>query len=276
MTDFQQPPASQRPLILPARIPNGALQGLVAGRNPLKEHYDGFFERCAFLAECQAKMNGSSGVAELEESLCQVIDYANDSEKLRQAILVTADNHGVGQVPPDTRRSVYERTEVMKTNYRDLQPLQKYGDARAYDEFKRRVFDIQNPDEEYPGSKSFFRTAARDQEARGDDDDDDGDLEMTYRSKRNLKCPITMMTFREPVRSKVCVHVFSRDAVMEMLRRNDGEIECPVAGCDKFLTQQDLQRDRVTERRVRDEEEEEGNEGEELSSAAGDDVLDIL
>lgn len=264
--------STQSQLQLPAPI-NGsnlsALRNLTATTDTLSNHFTTCFEHLIHLAECQATYNESSTVPELELALRELIDVQNDSESLRRAVANVAQEHANFQVPADTAKSILERTEVAKVQYRDLTDAAKYSRNKQFDEFKRRVFAIEHKDEDYPGAESFFKTRNGDEEE---------ELEMTYSTKRSLKCPITMMTFQNPVRSKVCVHVFSKEAIMEMINRNHGMVKCPVAGCPQTIMAASLERDRVTERRVRDEaDEESANEGEELSSDAdNEDVLDIL
>ena len=241
-------------LSLPAPITghlNVEWQGLVS-RNPLQSHIEAFYERATFVAECQVLYQESESVDALESALREVIDAQHDARIIKESM--QGDVHTIHAV-----------AEGRKRDYRDLADVDRYGESPPYEEFKRRVFGLQFPEEDYPGTTSFFRHGGG------------GGEELTYRIKRTLKCPITMTLFQHPVRSKVCVHVFSRDAVMEMIQRNRGAIDCPVAGCDHVLTKDTLERDRVMERRVREQEEEEERNGEVLSSENGEeDVLDIL
>ena len=57
--------------------------------------------------------------------------------------------------------------------------------------------------------------------------------------------------FVEPVKSVKCSHVFSKAAILELLKaQRGGEIECPQAHCPQYLRLQDLQTDRQMERLV--------------------------
>eukprot|EP00467_Chlorarachnion_reptans_P009702 CAMPEP_0114520210 /NCGR_PEP_ID=MMETSP0109-20121206/19443_1 /TAXON_ID=29199 /ORGANISM="Chlorarachnion reptans, Strain CCCM449" /LENGTH=239 /DNA_ID=CAMNT_0001701057 /DNA_START=188 /DNA_END=907 /DNA_ORIENTATION=- len=69
-------------------------------------------------------------------------------------------------------------------------------------------------------------------------------------AKTDLKCPITKTILENPVRSTQCVHVFSRDAIYEMLKRKRS-IKCPVAGCNQTISKSSLQRAHDTERELR-------------------------
>jgi hypothetical protein len=120
------------------------------------------------------------------------------------------------------------------------------------------------------------------------DDDDDDDVAINS-ERISLKCPITLLRFKDPVTSTKCPHSFERQAIEDMIRngtaparggrRNQHHInrsvQCPV--CSVLLTMQDLRADPVLVRRVRranemdarddddddDEDEEEGDEDDE-------------
>jgi len=47
-------------------------------------------------------------------------------------------------------------------------------------------------------------------------------------SDKNIKCPLAFVTMEDPVRSKNCKHSFSRDAIVNHLRKSK---RCPVPGC---------------------------------------------
>ena len=104
---------------------------------------------------------------------------------------------------------------------------------------------------------------------------------MSYQGKRSMKCPITLMLFVEPVKSTRCPHVFTKTAITEMIQRSKGRkaVQCPVAGCDKILSADDLVPDKVMERRLEregDSGDENAMEGEALSEdEAQNDVLRI-
>lgn len=53
------------------------------------------------------------------------------------------------------------------------------------------------------------------------------------------KCPITLVRLVNPMRSKVCNHYYSQDAINQILQRKK-TIKCPAFGCGSKLTQKDL------------------------------------
>mmetsp|Transcript_4103 Transcript_4103/g.6466 ORF Transcript_4103/g.6466 Transcript_4103/m.6466 type:complete len:245 (+) Transcript_4103:70-804(+) len=61
-----------------------------------------------------------------------------------------------------------------------------------------------------------------------ENEDDDFAVLPTDNNASNLKCPLTMVLFEDPVTSKVCKHTFSRQAIMQHLRFSS---LCPVSGC---------------------------------------------
>lgn len=60
-----------------------------------------------------------------------------------------------------------------------------------------------------------------------------------------------MRIIDEPYTARVCNHSFSK-AVIEMVkdRRNNGQIECPVAGCNKYIKMADLFLDKRLKKRI--------------------------
>ncbi|KAL1861232.1 hypothetical protein Plec18170_001747 [Paecilomyces lecythidis] len=96
------------------------------------------------------------------------------------------------------------------------------------------------------------------------------------RERISLKCPLTLLTFKDPVTSTKCPHSFERQAIEDMLAHSsttepvpsrDGSrprrvrsVKCPV--CSVSLTLQDLRPDAVLLRRVRRAEREAESEDE--------------
>lgn len=93
-----------------------------------------------------------------------------------------------------------------------------------------------------------------------------------------MKCPLTLLPFRDPVTSTKCPHSFEREAIHDMIARSNFQIppppnrggrriravKCPV--CSIPLTAEDLRSDPVLLRKVR--------RAEELSAREEEDQLD--
>ena len=57
------------------------------------------------------------------------------------------------------------------------------------------------------------------------------------------KCPITSMDMEDPVRNKICGHVYSRAGIEHMMR-GKGFCKCPIAGCNNYkVTPDQLEKD---------------------------------
>lgn len=54
---------------------------------------------------------------------------------------------------------------------------------------------------------------------------------------------------REPYTSKVCGHSFSSD-IVEHLKRQFGQVECPVTGCKSYVRMSDLYKDKKLARKI--------------------------
>lgn len=96
------------------------------------------------------------------------------------------------------------------------------------------------------------------------------------RERISLKCPLTLLPFREPVTSIKCPHSFEREAISNMIARSTSQlvpdasgrgshraraIKCPV--CSNLLCANDLRPDPALARRVRRAEEQLAREAEE-------------
>lgn len=97
----------------------------------------------------------------------------------------------------------------------------------------------------------------------------DDELEvMEGASTVNLKCPITAMLLQEPVKNKVCHHVYSKHAIHQYLQRNR---KCPCVGCGNTnVTMSQLEDDLETVRLVRREEIREEGERKRMTQNAMD------
>jgi SUMO ligase MMS21 Smc5/6 complex component len=111
------------------------------------------------------------------------------------------------------------------------------------------------------------------------DDDSDEELEVLRNpaGTQSLKCPITAMLYEEPLRNKVCGHVYSKAGIMQMLRSH--QPKCPVVGCrNGAVTMSQLEEDVETEMKVKRQRRREETERQQRASQAiydsdDDDVL---
>ncbi|KAI5781201.1 zinc-finger of the MIZ type in Nse subunit-domain-containing protein [Geopyxis carbonaria] len=154
----------------------------------------------------------------------------------------------------------------------------KYGQVHEYIEFRRTLWDAQNPNTPMPNQRTWFASGP---DADGDDNSgsDSDELEVAQ-EKQSFKCPLTLRDFEEPVKSTLCPHIFEKSAIFGMFRRGNQGVECPMPGCNKLLTKESMKVDtyilkkmqrtrkleeaarRREEAEMEDEEEEEEEEGE--------------
>lgn len=84
--------------------------------------------------------------------------------------------------------------------------------------------------------------------------DADSDLEvMADQGHETLKCPISGGLFEEPVKNRVCKHIYSKAALIGILQQNRGRsIRCPMPGCkNSNLTLESCVPDKGMEFKVR-------------------------
>jgi SUMO ligase MMS21 Smc5/6 complex component len=102
-----------------------------------------------------------------------------------------------------------------------------------------------------------------------DDDESDEELEVLRNpvGAQSLKCPITTMLYVEPLRNKVCGHVYSKAGIVQLLR--SGRAKCPVAGCrNGSVTMSQLEEDVETEMKVKRQRRREETERQQRASQA--------
>ena len=72
-------------------------------------------------------------------------------------------------------------------------------------------------------------------------DDSDDDIQIAH-EVQSYNCPLTMLPFKNPMRSTVCSHIFEKAAIAEMIQKNrQRQVVCPVPGCSKTLDMDSLQ-----------------------------------
>ena len=106
-------------------------------------------------------------------------------------------------------------------------------------DFKRRVWYINHQTQ--PPPASWF------QDSSGNEDDD---IVLDHETQ-SLKCPITLVILDKPVRNATCPHVYSLDAIRELVRHGNGMCKCPVAGCGAMVTMSQVREDKVMARKIR-------------------------
>jgi len=135
--------------------------------------------------------------------------------------------------------------------YNSKPPAEKYANISEYQDFKRRVWDVKHPNQPEPSSW-FTLDATAPGADTADADDEDEDIVMGAQIQ-SLKCPITLTLLENPVRNDKCPHVYSLDAIKELVKQGRGHCTCPVAGCSAVVTMKGVREDKVMARKVREE-----------------------
>lgn len=77
---------------------------------------------------------------------------------------------------------------------------------------------------------------------RGEEEEEDSSfVEINDSGEKNVKCPIHKCTMDEPFKSKVCGHVYDKISILSYL--DNQKKQCPISGCNKLLSIDDMVRD---------------------------------
>ncbi|KAG4304304.1 hypothetical protein PORY_002279 [Pneumocystis oryctolagi] len=202
-----------------------------------------------YITQCCSILTDS---AVLNEDLIIPEESSNSSEisKLEDALKSLIDSMTYIKFQEDTLSEIFEKYEKKDSNlelkfqelyeekkkkYDSLSSLQKYSKRNEYIDFKQRIWDVHHQNIPMLPTESFFQ--------------EDDDIVISYLNQ-NIKCPLTMKYLEEPVKSCICGHYFSKYAILEILKCNNGKCTCPVVGCNKIIDNNVLIPDKIMERRV--------------------------
>jgi hypothetical protein len=115
-------------------------------------------------------------------------------------------------------------------------------------------------------------------QASADDPEEEEELQIIATSStQTLKCPLSGAMLQDPVRSKVCKHVYSKVALQQYLAQKQGRnCACPVVGCtNRNLTFVSCEPDHTTAMQIKRRERKQAHEKElRMSQAANVDSDD--
>ncbi|EPS40944.1 hypothetical protein H072_5171 [Dactylellina haptotyla CBS 200.50] len=226
---------------------------------------------------------------QVEKNIRGLIDLDQELQNMKHTLAdigeserQRGDGDGVQPVGEYEQQMKRARKSFMRKDLKD-----RYGNIAEYIDFRSVVHALSDPTAPQPQRKDWFKkpmftcdavAEITDEEPVSSDDEEreDNDIEMVDGGEesdddiqetsitRNLKCPITMRRFEEPVKA-ACGHVFEKSAIVSMFkdyRKLKKPTVCPTAGCGREIKAGDLKDDPVTKslveaeiRRERQEEE---------------------
>ncbi|KAJ6072939.1 hypothetical protein N7467_011024 [Penicillium canescens] len=259
-------------------------------------------EKARLIVDSEAKLQGlTDAVTELERQEGEAITAALGSRQTRAGQRTRRrgndeDEDGDGEDENDADYEDAQERETQERNARDppsrrledklaegsekwneMSLTERYASHNNYIGFYRMVHDSKFPGDDVPplphsstwfqhmedtSARSGASTRTRNQRRRSSAADDD-DIAIE-RERISLKCPLTLLPFRDPVTSTKCPHSFEREPIFDMINRSTTTIpppaarrgqrrihvvKCPV--CSTPLTADDLNPDPVLLRRVR-------------------------
>ncbi|KAI9878598.1 MAG: hypothetical protein M1830_000458 [Pleopsidium flavum] len=183
-----------------------------------------------------------------------------------------------GQENVGPTQALQKKLEDQNLRYDRLPLRNRYATNNDYIGFKRIIHDALHPGDDAPplpnastwfpsSSPSLPSTRTRGAHVNNpnasDDNDEDDDLAIAS-ERISIKCPLTLLPYKDPVSSTKCPHNFEKAAILDMIARSaarvggsnrrgvdDGEkaVQCPV--CEVMLTTSDLTPNPVLLRKVK-------------------------
>ncbi|CAK7200768.1 hypothetical protein SEUCBS139899_003467 [Sporothrix eucalyptigena] len=188
---------------------------------------------------------------------------------------IVAANTYQGPPPASAVSLLTEERAVRAAVYAQMSTHQKYALNNDYIAFKNAWHYSMFPDSDIPlaDATNWFNAAGEPVQPRpnrgakgssadeegaggvdGAGDDEDDDL-VVQREVISFLCPLSLVTMKDPYRSRVCKHTFEHSAILEYLRsgpvatRNQPK-KCPQTGCAVEYTAKDLVPDTEMRRRI--------------------------
>ncbi|KAI7860264.1 zinc-finger of the MIZ type in Nse subunit-domain-containing protein, partial [Circinella umbellata] len=182
------------------------------------------------------RLNKHEQVKSLQDKIPNVIELEHQL-KTQKKILEDIQNR-IRREPMNDIVEAYKREWTRENAKRQLlSDKKKYKKHSYYTGFKHEVWQV-NHEENEPMPES------------DDDDDDDDDDVVVGHVTLSTTCPITQSFLENPVTSQTCKHTYSKYAIMELIRKSRGRVQCPNSGCSQLVTANVLVEDGLAERRV--------------------------
>ncbi|KAJ1554540.1 E3 SUMO-protein ligase NSE2, partial [Nowakowskiella sp. JEL0078] len=157
-------------------------------------------------------------------------------EELRNALILQGDvgDGLVNNLKPEDyfEQKVEERKQLRLSN------ANRFKNNEKWKEWEKKIWETKFPDKPFKDNN----------EEIGDVDERDEELVMVE-FHENYFCPITHVLMKEPYTSSGCNHSYS-EAIFDVIKQNQGEVECPVIGCRRFVRMNMLTLDKSLKRRV--------------------------
>ncbi|KAL4873006.1 mRNA capping enzyme-domain-containing protein [Aspergillus spectabilis] len=216
-------------------------------------------------------------------------DGGEEDEEESDYMATPEPETGGGEV--SLRRKLEEKMATDLANWEGMSLTERYSTNNDYVGFYRIIHEAKHPGDDpppVPHASTWFahledptitsRTSSKDhnassrrttrQQPRSASPESDDDVAIE-RERISLKCPLTLLPFRDPVTSTKCPHSFEREAITAMIgqssttvpapasssgagatrNRRIRAVKCPV--CSEVLTTNDLREDPALLRRVR-------------------------
>ncbi|KAL4308932.1 hypothetical protein GQ457_01G004310 [Hibiscus cannabinus] len=162
------------------------------------------------------KDNQSDMVKQLESAVAELIETHENCLHRSSAIQSVGEAYRPGPELTDFKKLLdteFEKVKSTSSSSPQNHPLMH--------QFQQAVWNVHHAGQPMPGEEQ-----------------EDIVMTSTESNIRNLKCPITgkdITELTDPVRGLDCKHIYDKNAILNFIKSNHGNVKCPESACPKML-----------------------------------------
>ncbi|KIY63582.1 hypothetical protein CYLTODRAFT_446522 [Cylindrobasidium torrendii FP15055 ss-10] len=149
-----------------------------------------------------------------------------------------------GDQPNDLQEAYSDGVEKLDKAWKKKTTRQKYARHEGYKEFRQRLWESSGNAGGMPPVSELIP------KEDGDESDDDDEVEIGGVTQ-DYKCPLTLAPLDNPLKSKICGHSYSGDAIRQYFVNSRESKSCPASGCNKKITLADCVSDKDFNKRLK-------------------------
>lgn len=160
--------------------------------------------------------NQSEMVKQLEDAVAELVEAHENCLHHSSAIQSVGDAYQPGPELTDFKKLLDAEFEKVKAS-----SSSSWQNHPLLHQFRQAVWNVHHAGQPMPGEEQ-----------------EDIVMTGTQSDIKNLNCPLTgkpITELTEPVRSLNCKHIYEKNVILDLIRHNGGNVQCPISACPKML-----------------------------------------